>query len=206
MTQPPSNGSDKFARVSPAKMMKAPTESGPGGGKVMIGSLDDPSIFVQAMWNPKELEVTRSVPWQKPNQANKSNKRGQQASSGDQQGIHLEFQGADGRSLSLELLFDGYETEGNPAAKPPDGVLPVAESVRRLEQMASVRKPGSTKEDEKRPHRCIIVWGSVLPGFRCVIEQVTTKYTMFSSDGRPLRATCTVKVKEADIVSVAKKK
>jgi hypothetical protein len=29
---------------------------------------------------------------------------------------------------------------------------------------------------------------------------------MFSSDGKPLRATCVVKLKEADVVSMAKKK
>ena len=198
--------SDKFAPISLVNLTSTP-EAGPGGGKVMIGSMDDPSIFVQAMWNPKELEITRTVPWQKPNQANKSNSRGQQGVSGDEQGIHMEFQGAEGRSVTLELLFDGYEVEGKmPPGAPPPGVLPVSESIRRLEQMASVRSPGSTQEDQKRPHRCMVVWGTVLPGFRCVIESLSTKYTMFSKDGRPLRATCIVKLKEATIVSVAKKK
>jgi phage protein U len=43
-------------------------------------------------------------------------------------------------------------------------------------------------------------WGTTLRGFRCVIESLSTKNTMFDSSGKPLRATCTVKLKEADSV------
>jgi len=43
-----------------------------------------------------------------------------------------------------------------------------------------------------------------VPNFNCVIESISTKYTMFSSEGAPLRATCTVKLKEADVVARAK--
>src|SRR5690606_36879062 len=120
----PMSESDKFAPISLADLASTP-DAGPGGGKVMIGSIDDPSLFVQAMWNPKELEITRTVPWQKPNQANKSNSRGRQSGAGDEQGIHMEFQGAEGRSLTLELLFDGYEIEGKmPPGTPRPGYLP----------------------------------------------------------------------------------
>ena len=42
--------------------------------------------------------------------------------------------------------------------------------------------------------------------FRCVIESLSTKYTMFDDKGAPLRATCTVKLKEADVVSMGKAK
>ena len=53
----------------------------------------------------------------------------------------------------------------------------------------------------RRPHHCVVSWGDRgLPKFQCVIESLSTKYTMFSSDGKPLRATCTVKLKEATSV------
>ena len=62
-----------------------------------------------------------------------------------------------------------------------------------------------TKEEERRPHHCIVTWGDGgLPRFDCVIESLSIKYTMFSEAGIPLRATCTVKLKEADVVSKAK--
>ena len=46
----------------------------------------------------------------------------------------------------------------------------------------------------------MVTWGSTLKGFKCVIESLSTKYTMFDGAGTPLRATCTVKLKEADSV------
>jgi uncharacterized membrane protein YgcG len=67
-----------------------------------------------------------------------------------------------------------------------------------------VLEPGSTDENKRRPHRCVVTWGLTVPGFRCVIESLSTKYTMFSEQGIPLRATCTVKLKEADVVAMAK--
>jgi len=39
-----------------------------------------------------------------------------------------------------------------------------------------------------------------------VIESLSTKYMMFDDGGNPLRATCTVKLKEADVVSMGKAK
>jgi hypothetical protein len=159
--------------------------------KISIGSLDGgPKVYAQ--YNPKELEISKTVPWSKVNEANKSNGKSTQ-----DQGIHLEFTGAEGRSISVELLFDGYEA---------DRGVDVAQCVSDLETLASVRVPGSQKEDERRPHRCVVTWGGVLTDFRCVIESLSTKYTMFSSDGKPLRATGVVKLKEADVVSMATKK
>lgn len=161
---------------------KVPETRGKNSGTVFLGSLDEPSLTVEAQYNPKELQVDKNVPWQKKNQANKANAVG----------IQLEFTGAEGRSLSLELLFDGYETKTS-----------VAGPIDDLNTMASVRDPYSPQEDLRRPHLCICTWGSTLDSFQCVIESLSAKYTMFSEDGTPLRATCTVKLKEADSVSGA---
>ena len=153
---------------------------------VAIASLDD-GTTVTAQYNPKELQIDRNVPWSKVNQANQS-----QAAQGGQ-GIHLEFTGAEGRSMSVELLFDGYEQKKS-----------VAGNIANLEKLASVIDPTATDENKRRPHLCVVVWGKAgMPTFRCVIESLSTKYTMMSSDGVPLRATCTVKLKEADVVSAA---
>lgn len=149
-------------------------------GVVSIGSCDLPSLQVEAQYNPKELQIDKKVPWTKKNQANKS---------GDT-GIQLEYTGADGRSLTLELLFDGVEGQGD-----------VAGNVDKLNQMASVWKPDDPDETKRRPHLCVVTWGSAVPKFTCVIESLSTKYTMFSDQGAPLRATCTVQLKEADTVT-----
>jgi hypothetical protein len=163
--------------------------------KIIIGSLEKPELYVEAQFNPKEIEVAQNVPWQKPQEANKSNAKNNATS-----GVNLEFQGTEGRSLTLDLLFDNFE-EGNNSRS-----VSVVDMVKRLQELASVRELGSTQEDKKRPHRCLVVWGEVLPGFKCVISSLSVKYLMFSPQGVPLRAQCTVKVMEADFVSAAKKK
>lgn len=155
----------------------------PPGAKISIGSLDEAGISVDAQYNPKELQIDKSVPWQKHNKANAN-------------GLQLEFTGAEGRTMSIDLLFDGYEENAS-----------IQDSVAVLEKLATVREPNSSEDDMRRPHHCVVVWGMVMGGgdnkFKCVIEQISTKYTMFSQDGIPLRATVTLKLKEAERVSMA---
>jgi hypothetical protein len=164
----------------------------PAKAKLTIGSLDDSSQTVKAQYNPKELQVDQAVPWKKPDSANKTGSQG--GSGAGDGGKTLEFTGAEGRTMSVELLFDGYEP-GNGRA------VDVASQVKILETLAAVRDPNRKEEEYRRPHHCVVSWGDRgLPKFKCVIESLTTKYSMFSSDGQPLRATCTVKLKEADAV------
>lgn len=169
--------------------------------KLYLGSVDDEDLHVEAQYNPKELQIDQTVPWKKPDASNKSGNK----KSAPGEGIALEFSGADSRNLTVEFLFDGYESEGR--------TVNVQAEVEKLQKMASVINPTSTKEEERRPHLCVVAWGykkgtganKAMPSFRCVIASLATKYTMFSSDGVPLRATCTVKLQEADIVDKKKK-
>ena len=155
--------------------------------KVTIFTIDHTrDIQVEAMYNPKEVQVDKAVAWSK--------KEGNTAPS-DQP--LLEFSGGQGRTMSLELLFDGYEQDKDVHTS----------YVAKLLDMASIIKADGTAE-QKRPPMVGIVWGggkddtSKLPAFKGVIESLSTKYTMFSSDGKPVRATCTVKFKEADKLSL----
>jgi uncharacterized membrane protein YgcG len=157
----------------------------PAKAKLTIGSLDT-GIQVSAQYNPKELQIERPVPWGKHQFANKS----QEQKDGV---IRLEFTGAESRTMTVEMMFDQFEKK-----------LSVAGQVGLLEQMASVIDPGSDDENRRRPHHCVVLWGQAgLPSFKCVITQLTTKYTMFDTNGLPLRATCTVQLKEADQLALA---
>jgi hypothetical protein len=185
--------SNKADNKTPPPMFLHP--KGPGEGVVAIGSVDEgeENLTVVAQYNPKELQIDKNIPWQKNSQPNKS----------PDAGIQLEFTGAEGRSMSLELLFDGYESG--------DGKIPatgktVLETVNELNRLASPREPGSNDENKRRPHHCVVVWGKTIAkkSFHCVIEQLSVKYTMFSNEGEPLRATCTVKLKEANSVKMKK--
>jgi hypothetical protein len=184
--------SDDPKKPSMTEVFKAPSSH------VWIGSLDEGdapgptppggALVVKAQYNPAALEVAQNVPWKKPDAATQGGAQNKGLGK-DENYMTLEFTGAEGRTISLELLFDDVE-----GGKRSGGV---AESVKRLETLAAVRDPTSSDEKLRRPHHCLVVWGSVLPNFQCVIEGLTTKYSMFSSDGVPLRATCTVKLKEA---------
>ena len=158
--------------------------------KLTIGSLDEAGLNVSAQYNPKELQVDQNVPWKKPEAATKT---GSQTGGGGSSPLEVEFTGAEGRSMTIEMLFDGYEPDGGRAVN-------VRDEVDKLTRLATVREPDSNDEQKRRPHHCVIAWGSRgLPKFECVIESLSTKYSMFSSEGEPLRATCTVKLKEASV-------
>jgi len=122
--------------------------------------------------------------------------------------------------MTIELLFDSYERLGEPDDMDSAEMLveldrrkrkmktfeserrdkSVEPDIRALEEMSSVQDPESRHEARRRPHHCIVAWGSSRGGmrpFRCVIESLVVKYTMWDHTGLPVRATCTVTLKEA---------
>ena len=167
--------------------------------KITIGSVDKTTLTVKAQYNPGTLEIAQNVPWKKPEAAAKGGGAAPQGTQKDPNFMALEFTGAESRSLSIELLFDAVET-----SRSPDGGKTVMECVKVLEDLATPVDPTSTEENKRRPHHCLVVWGSGI-SFKCVIESLTTKYTMFDAHGKPLRATCNVKFKEAARVDRKKK-
>lgn len=161
------------------------TAFAPATVKLTIGSLDDPKdpeLTISAQYNPAELLVGRTIPWVKPTATNKTGE------------VRREYTGGEGRTLQLDLLFDGYESGG----------VDVVKRIKGLERLSTVRKTDG-KDDERRPHHCVVAWGDRgLPSFPCVIETLDVKYQLFSTDGKPLRAIATVKLQEADTVTIAK--
>lgn len=142
-----------------------------------IVSLDGPKILVKAQFNPKEISIDKSVPWNKH-----KNPKGDVPM--------LEFTNAENRSLSLELFFDTFESGKN-----------VWVEVEKLHQMTLIN-PSAGSEKDKHPPRVIVAWGGGFPPFKGVIESLGTKYTMFMPNGTPVRATCSIKVKEVDEVQL----
>jgi hypothetical protein len=152
--------------------------------KVSLVNVDvsESTDVIVAQYNPKEVSIDKAVTWS-PAQHAKGNAPA------------LEFTAGTGRSLSIELTFDGFE----------DGTDVHKTYVDPLVSLTLVKNPDGSKDDDKRPPKVMLVWGEKkLPKFVGVIESVNTKYTMFKADGTPVRATCTVKMKEADAVSFKK--
>ena len=165
--------------------------SGGSNGKfeVSIGSLDDPTLTVHAQFRPGDLQIDQAVPWVKhPNRATSDE-------------LQLEFTGGEGRSSSMLLVFDASES----------GNTSVEVAIANLTMLATptVHDPGvapaNTPGVLKRPHHCVLVFGRVFnqKSYKCVIESISTKISMFSPTGSPIRAHVTVKFKEASRVSTS---
>ena len=105
----------------------------------------------------------------------------------------------EGISASTMSLTVPLEIEGG-----PNGSLEQATSLLR-EAVAKgflvTLEPSG--EPESRAARVMVIW-SGLPEFEGVIESIGTKYTMFLPSGTPVRATVSVKFKEANRASFKK--
>lgn len=102
----------------------------------------------------------------------------------------LEFTDGEPKTLSVELMFDGFEQKTNVHDKfvhPLEGLTSVDPDLHRP-PMVSVSFPQ----------------GSHLPAFAGVVSSVSTKYTMFLQDGTPTRCTTTITMKKASSATVKK--
>lgn len=153
------------------------------GAKFVIGTLHGDLIEIAAQYNPKEVARQSTATWNNhPNTSGKKSKSGENYR-------WLEYGSTEPRSETVELLFDGFE-EG----------ISVASLVEKLEGLTIPVDLQSKKASERHPQICIAVWGA--QKLRCVVTSVATKLTMFDASGEPLRATCTVTIKEVDAVAM----
>lgn len=138
------------------------------GGRLQF----DESNIINALFNPKQLVFNRTVGWKT-------------ASAAQRDVPELQFTTAEPRTLTLDLLFDTYDT---PDAQKKDVRK---EYVDKMLHLTTVEKHG----DKHRPPVCRLRWGASGYFFQGVIERQEQKFTMFLDDGTPVRATvaCTFK-------------
>ncbi|NLS75687.1 MAG: LysM peptidoglycan-binding domain-containing protein [Chloroflexi bacterium] len=110
----------------------------------------------------------------------------------------LQFIRGQNEKVTLELFFDTTEQGTGPGAAPV--------TTRTNEFYALVKMSGR----EHAPPRCRFGWGAEFPGlvhqagevigarkaFDCVVESIRQKFTLFSPEGVPLRATLAVSLRE----------
>lgn len=133
----------------------------------------DESGGIEALFNPKLLTFNRSVGWKN-------------AQAAQRDVPELEFTSAEPRTLTLDLIFDTYDT---PAAKKRDVRKIYTDKMLHL---TTVEKHG----DKHRPPVCRLRWGTTGDFFDGVLEKLDQKFTMFLDDGTPVRATLTCSFKE----------
>jgi len=137
-------------------------------------SSSEAGINMDVYFNPKELQVDKTVPWNEH-----KNTEGNEST--------LEFTQSKSREMNMDLMFDGFEDETDV----------YDEYISQIETLTMV------DDTKKRPPMCLFTWGSAIPPFQGVIESMSVKYTLFLPDGTPVRATVTLKWKQADTLKNA---
>jgi len=89
----------------------------------------------------------------------------------------VEFTLGERKRLSMELFFDTSEEKTN-----------VKELTDKIEELMLVNA------DEHRPPLLLFSWGKLK--FKCVLEDLVQRFTMFMNDGTPIRALLKVLFKE----------
>jgi nucleoid-associated protein YgaU len=164
-----------------AKLKITPLWKSNGGVKV-----------IKVPFNPTQYSISKSVTW---NSMQKTSRVGAAATPTEGTTVklnapQLEFGGGDSRTLTLNLFFDVTEK--------PDGV----KDVRALtNQFVVLTLKERTDDKNSEPPICRIEWGEKGPEnsdfpFEGVITSLNQTFTLFNSEGTPVRATLAVVFKE----------
>ena len=125
-------------------------------------------------FNPKEYTLAKAATWNRP------------TNKGAKSSTKPEFGGVQPQSVQLELFFDDWEGDGDLSAD--------------IETLLGWLKPTDKSIDTKKPQPQLLhLEGgntSPLANFKGVLKSVSAKYTMFNSDGKPVRATVTIALEE----------
>ena len=137
--------------------------------KALIKSCDGASVELTVQFNPKELQIDKTVSW--------TNAQGPVSENPVQ-----EFKEPQSSTLSTTLYFDTYEAKA-------DGKSVKKAFIDKLEKLVTI------DEGIGRPPLVIFQWGNFQ--FKGVVESLSQKYTMFFSDGTPCRCEVGFKMKSS---------
>jgi nucleoid-associated protein YgaU len=142
--------------------------------------LEDKRIFV--LFNPNSYSITKSVTWSPPQPSGGGSAQTERKVNAPT----LQFGGGGSRQLTLELFFDVTEpVNGKP---PVDDVRKETDKIVKLTHI-------DRNLDPPRPPTCEVAWGDSNSAdfpFVGVVSNLTQKFTLFKSTGKPVRANLTV--------------
>jgi hypothetical protein len=130
---------------------------------------------IEVMFNPKDYAHSLNVEWE-----------------GENEDIP-EFKRSNFGTLTITLFFDSYE-KGVDVRE--DHEIRSSGKVRKIagtKRIIELGLPSVEGKDSKRPPICLFSWGKF--NFKCVIENVKQEFTMFLSNGIPVRAKVTITMK-----------
>jgi LysM repeat protein len=144
-----------------------------GSNKAFFLNVDESKAFY-VQFNPKEFKLDERATW---------------TQSDEQEATRppLTYDKGQPTTVQMELIFDTTDTLENANTKYVEALRSfLTSSVEDTDDGHAVARP---------PH-CRFCWGSFQ--FECVVEQVTSTFLMFLSDGTPVRARVIVVLKERE--------
>ncbi len=132
---------------------------------------------IKVLFNPESYSISKSVTWSPPQTSGSSDKQTERQVNAPS----LTFGGGGSRQLSLELFFDVTES------------LTINDVRRETDKVVALTR---IERDLGRPPTCEVSWGqtpktSDFP-FIGVVNSLSQKFTLFNSNGQPLRANLSV--------------
>lgn len=143
--------------------------------KATLSNLDDPSADpITVDFNPTQYTLSKSNSWSTTKVVGSNVPK-------------LEFSSGGATSLSLELLFDTYE-------KGTD----VRDQTNKIFELAKISdKTKDQTTGVARPPRVMFSWGKTF-NFPAVVTSLSINYTLFLSDGTPVRAKVSLSLQESE--------
>jgi LysM repeat protein len=132
---------------------------------------------ITVLFNPESYSISKSITWSSPT----TSTSGKVATDRQLNAPPLAFGGGGSRQLTLELFFDVTQ---NPR------VTDVRQETDKVVALTRIER------DQGQPPVCQVSWGqapthSDFP-FLGVVSSLTQNFTLFKSNGKPLRATLTI--------------
>lgn len=144
-------------------------EKGTSLAKAVIINLDQNSQRIECLFNPGEYTFTKQNAWVPGGSAGRDMPQ-------------LEFESGRPATLQMQLFFDTYAEQADVRERYTDGIW-------RL--MMVEQKLMDPKTGKARPPMVRFQWGRSW-SFDAVITTITQRFTLFLSDGTPVRATLDV--------------
>ena len=160
------------AQLERAKLVIYELQPSPDGTTAKVGPEQGAITF---QFNPKELSIQKAASWER------------KPSTGAKKAGPPQFTGADPCKMTLEMFLDATATHDTS----------VVTTVETLFACCAPTEKSAGKE-KPSPPLVSLKWGKV-SSFAAFVTSVSAKYTLFSSDGTPIRALCQVSLEEMPV-------
>ena len=110
-----------------------------------------------------------------------------------------EFLGGVSRTLSVTLFFDSFSDRDLFSASEAERVKDITAGIENklppiTDKLKKLEKAAHVAGEQHKPPRVIFSWGNL--NFKGIITEFNAEYTMFSMEGKPIRATVSLSISE----------